>query len=237
MKQKEFTRLHIIRIHRFVVWLKDKWEIIRNKRRDGVHQYSHATGADRYPTLFKAVAGLAKSSDGTVGRILSFGCSTGEECATLGEYFPGSEVVGADISPRVLRKAARRWAKIERLRFISTAELYASNQTFDVVFAMSVLCRHRDTKHSLRCDDVYPFAHFEKTVKALARLVRRGGLLVIFNSNYRFEDTAPAVQFEPIRVEDHIEDRIVNNRVRLFHPDGCVMPDQNECNFVFRRLQ
>jgi SAM-dependent methyltransferase len=236
MKKRDLDSVRSLRIKKATAWLQDRWGAILNMRRRGVHQYSHATANDRYPALFKAVAGLTVSSDGTARRILSFGCSTGEECATLAKYFPDSEVLGADISPRVLRKAARRWGKLKRLQFISTQNLFSSSQTFDVVFAMSVLCRHRDTKNALRCDEVYPFSHFEKTVNDLALLVRRGGLLVIFNSNYRFEDTALAGQFESIRFEECIEDRVMNNRVRLFHPDGRIMHDQSLCDFVFRRL-
>lgn len=216
-------------------WLRGQWDILLNSRVPGVHQLSHATATDRYPALFGAVAGLARPRAGTPRRILSFGCSSGEECATLARYFPDAEIVGADISPRVLRTARRTWRHLERVRFVSTGDLFAGADTFDLVFAMSVLCRHRDTQHATRSDDIYPFAQFEATVGQLARRVRADGLLVIFNANYRFEDTAPADGFEPVAVECRTDDRLMNVRVRLFAPDGLVLPDQSQAHVVFRR--
>jgi SAM-dependent methyltransferase len=216
-------------------WLRGQWDVFLNSRLPGVHQLSHATATDRYPALFGAVAGLARPSAGTPRRILSFGCSSGEECATLARYFPDAEIVGADISPRVLRTARHTWRHLERVRFVSTADLFAGDESFDLVFAMSVLCRHRDTQHATRSDDIYPFPQFEATVGELARRVRDGGLLVIFNANYRFEDTALAAGFEPVAVDCRADDRLMNVRVRLFAPDGLVLPDQSQAHVVFRR--
>jgi SAM-dependent methyltransferase len=216
-------------------WLRGRWDILLNSRLPGVHQLSHATATDRYPALFGAVAHLAGARAGAPRRILSFGCSSGEECATLARYFPDAEIVGADISPRVLRTARRTWRHLDRVRFVSTADLFAGAESFDLVFAMSVLCRHRDTQHATRSDDIYPFAQFEATAGALARRVRPGGMLVIFNANYRFEDTASADGFEPVAVDCRTDDRLMNVRVRLFAPDGLVLPDQSQAHVVFRR--
>lgn len=216
-------------------WLRGQWDILLNSRLPGVHQLSHATATDRYPGLFGAVADLARPQAAAPRRILSFGCSSGEECATLARYFPDAEIVGADISPRVLRAARRTWRHLERVRFVSTADLFAADETFDLIFAMSVLCRHRDTQHATRSDDIYPFAQFEATVGELARRVRADGMLVIFNANYRFEDTALADRFEPVAVECGTDDRLMNVRVRLFAPDGLVLPDQSRAHVVFRR--
>ena len=55
---------------------------------------SSRTTLDRYPELFRAAS--QQMPDAT--RILSYGCSTGEECATLTRYFPAAEIVGTDIN-------------------------------------------------------------------------------------------------------------------------------------------
>jgi trans-aconitate methyltransferase len=89
---------------------------------------------NRYPEIFgAAVAALPNAQ-----KVLSFGCSTGEECVTLSSYFPGALIVGADINPMNLWKARKH--RSDRVRFT-----YASDRTlrrmgpFDAVFCMAVL--------------------------------------------------------------------------------------------------
>lgn len=56
----------------------------------GSHQLVDWTAANRYPEIFAAAAAAAPDAR----RILSFGCSTGEECVSLAEYFPKAEIIG-----------------------------------------------------------------------------------------------------------------------------------------------
>jgi hypothetical protein len=69
----------------------------------GCHQGPNKTALDRYPEIFAAAAAAAPNAR----RILSFGCSTGEECVTLANYFPNAQIVGTDINPVNLLKARR----------------------------------------------------------------------------------------------------------------------------------
>ena len=48
---------------------------------DRAHQLDGTTQMDRYPELFAAIRDCFRGKDGV--RILSFGCSTGEEVATI----------------------------------------------------------------------------------------------------------------------------------------------------------
>jgi chemotaxis methyl-accepting protein methylase len=48
------------------------------------------TAPNRYPEIFAAAVAAAAAAR----RILSFGCSTGEECVSLAEYFPKAEIIG-----------------------------------------------------------------------------------------------------------------------------------------------
>ena len=57
------------------------------------HQPANHTWSNRYPDLF---SDAAKAIADPV-RILSYGCSTGEECWTLRHYFPNALGVGASI--------------------------------------------------------------------------------------------------------------------------------------------
>ena len=71
--------------------------VARLKRRQGQGVFQHwpHTEVDRYPQLFDALA--ERLSGIEAPRILSFGCSTGEEVLTLKAHFPGAEVFGCDI--------------------------------------------------------------------------------------------------------------------------------------------
>ena len=68
-----------------------------------IHQTAPYTWLDRYPELFDLAARLAPDAR----RILSFGCSTGEELVSLRRRFPEAEIVGAEINPRIARRSAR----------------------------------------------------------------------------------------------------------------------------------
>src|SRR5262245_40070421 len=74
---------------------------------------SSRTTLDRYPELFRAAS--QQMPDAT--RILSYGCSTGEECATLTRYFPAAEIVGTDINLWSLARARKHFSS-ERIRFV-----------------------------------------------------------------------------------------------------------------------
>ena len=65
-------------------------------RSGAVHQTTPLTFPNRFPEVFSECARYF--GDRTNLRILSFGCSTGEEVLTLREYFPTAEIVGADIN-------------------------------------------------------------------------------------------------------------------------------------------
>ena len=97
----------------------------------GCHQGPNRTALNRYPEVFAAPAPDAR-------RILSFGCSTGEECVTLAEYFPKAEIVGADINPVILLQARKH--RSDRIRFVYASDRILSGLGgFDAIFCMAVL--------------------------------------------------------------------------------------------------
>ena len=97
----------------------------------GCHQGPNRTALNRYPEVFAAAAPGAR-------RILSFGCSTGEECVTLAEYFPKAEIVGADINPVILLQARKH--RSDRIRFVYASDRILSGLGgFDAIFCMAVL--------------------------------------------------------------------------------------------------
>jgi hypothetical protein len=185
----------------------------------GCHQSENWTGLNRYPEIFTAAAAAAPDAR----RILSFGCSTGEECVTLASYFPKARIVGADINLLNLLKAMKH--RSDRIRFV-----YASDRTltrfggFDALFCMSVLRNPRPKRRK----GFYPFERFEERALFLETLVRPGGLLVIHNSMYRFGDTAHKSSYERILV-------VARHDKDVFLPDGVTEANPDSC--LFRKLE
>lgn len=154
------------------------------------HQLTSTTSTDRYPELFAETKRYAGEFFGNRNlSILSFGCSTGEECASLKKYFPVSKIIGADINKSNLRKAERRNSATGIKYILSTPENIAKEGPYDLIFCLSVLCRWEDTKYVDNCAGIYPIEKFEATVESLSNQLSKGGMIVIFNSNFRFEDT------------------------------------------------
>lgn len=161
---------------------------------DQVHQTSPDTADERYPELFDLVATLKSDAE----RVLSFGCSTGEELVSLRRRFPRAQIVGAEINPRSRRLAKRRVAGDPRS---SVVEPGAIAGPFDVIFALSVLQREPHKIAEMKVDDLssyYPFERFDAAVGMLVGNLRRGGLLCVFNAQYRIEDSSAAALLEPV---------------------------------------
>ena len=70
-----------------------------------------------------------------------------------------------------------------------------NERRFNMVTAMTVLCRHPDTVGMKDCSSIYPFAQFDSLAGYLDSLVQKNGLLCIFNANYAFEDSSVAGKY------------------------------------------
>jgi hypothetical protein len=172
-------------------------------------------------------AGLAK------GPILSFGCSTGDECFTLRRYLPDALIVGADVSRRALADARAR-NDDSRITFIrSRRGALSRSGPFAAIFAMSVLCRWPATMTTDDASRVYPFRRFEAATASLDEILTMGGLLVVYNANYRFIDTTTARKYETVPTPT-IPD---SGFVHLFSPSGRKLSDQHFPSVVFRKTE
>lgn len=159
-----------------------------------VHQTTTFTGEDRYPALFDLAAKLAPEAK----RILSFGCSTGEELSALRRRFPDAEIVGAEINARARRIATRRVAADRRITVVRPQFLQGQ---YDLVFALAVLQREPHRIAAMEVEDLsshYPFRRFDNAVRQLAGMLRDGGLLCVANAHYRIEDSSMAPELTPI---------------------------------------
>jgi len=163
--------------------------------RDEVHQTTPYTAEDRYPELFDFVAHIAPGAR----RILSFGCSTGEELSALRVRFPAAEIVGAEINPRSRRVAAGRMASDAETMIIQPQSLAGR---FDVIFALAVFQREPHKVEEIETQDLssrYRFDRFDAAVKKLVHRLKPGGILCVIHSQYRIEDSSAIEDLEPLR--------------------------------------
>lgn len=194
-----------------------------------VHQTTSLTGMNRYPKIFAA---CQKYFDGREQiRILSYGCSTGEEVLTLRQYFPHAEIVGAEINKRSLEICGKH-AVDPRTKFIySSADNIQSHGPYDAVFCLAVLQRtplNIASKGIKSLKEIYPFQKFEEQIVQLDRLLNTNGLLVIHFSQYVFTDTRVACGYKPLG--DHMQNNAVTP---LFNRQSQRIETPQQVNSIF----
>ncbi len=200
----------------------------------GLFQPYGTTSVDRYPGIFQQVRALVGDGEGV--RILSFGCSTGEEVFSLRRYFPEASIVGIDINPINIAICRFRRVKAREKRMSFAAAASAAGEaaaSCDAIFAMAVF-RHGELNTSpppAKTGNVIRFADFEQSVAELARVLKPGGLLAIQNAMFRFRDTPAARDFETVLSVQRDEP------APLYGPDDCLLPDADMRDVVFRKLR
>jgi hypothetical protein len=198
------------------------WTRIANGQ--AVHQTTPFTCDERYPELFDLAAELAPAAK----RILSFGCSSGEELVSLRRRFPMAEIVGAEINGRSRRLAFRRTLRDARTSVIHPNSI---NGVFDIIFALAVLQREPHRVAQAGQQDLsrfYPFCKFDTAVAGLAARLTEGGLLCVMHAQYRVEDSSAADKLRPLPQSPRLAGPI-------FAPDG-KLSEGAEARSIFRRL-
>ncbi len=178
------------------------------------------TALDRYPEIFAAAARMAEANrDPGLSRplrVLSFGCSTGEECYSLSSYFSDADIFGCDINPSVLSIAKHRQQIGNITFFNSSPEMLRKHGPFDVVFCMSSLCLYPEANRPEGEAGKFPFSAFEDLVSGIDSALAPGGLLVIYNSNYSLRMSGLAANYDAVQVDTVVENGFVNK----LHPSG-----------------
>lgn len=176
---------------------------------------------DRYPRLFTFARD--RLGDGPGRRLLSFGCSTGEEVFSLRGYFPQALIRGIDINPRNIARAQARLSHMgdDRLSFAVTASAAGEGiGNHDAVFALAVF-RHGELRDfPPTCSHLLRFADFEQSMVELSACLKPGGLLFLRHANFRFQDTVLARQF------DLLLERPWNPQTPIYGRDDALLPNQ-----------
>jgi SAM-dependent methyltransferase len=170
----------------------------------GEFQPYYYTLPDRYPWLFGFAATVIGSRPEL--RILSFGCSRGEEVFSLRKYFPSAAIKGIDVNPRNIARCLAR-VRAENPANV-TFEVAATAEgeptgSYDAIFCLAVLVNgDLTTSGAKRSDPLLHFERFDRMVGDFARCLKRGGLLVLHTTNFRFCDTAVAREFDVVYEAD-----------------------------------
>lgn len=204
---------------------------LRNPK--SLHLTCNYTKMDRYPEIFSLVREHFESLDRADSpdlKILSFGCSTGEEALTLRDYFPKAQILGVDISEWNLKQAREKNTRDENLRFLfSDADTLKENGPFDAIFCMAVLLRiaHR-MEPAPSSSDVYPIDKFTEQIELLDGHLRTQGTLVVYHTNYHLRDTPI---FDRYRVLPY--DFTEKDLVPKYDTNNRLLPDSDTQDRVF----
>jgi SAM-dependent methyltransferase len=163
-------------------------------------QPSGSTRPDRYPEFFAFIRDKLTGVENP--RILSFGCSTGEEVSSLSKYLPQAKILGIDINPRSIGICHRALVKAPnpQLSFkLASSPAAEPSDHYDAIFCMAVL-RNGElrTERPDRCDHLISFADFEAIIADLARCLKPGGYLVLWHSHFCLSDCHSFLDFEPV---------------------------------------
>jgi SAM-dependent methyltransferase len=185
---------------------------------------------DRYPWLFQFAAIALKGREDC--KLLSFGCSRGDEVMALRRYFPDAAITGIDIDRHnIARCCARIKDPKVRLVIAATTEGEAA-QSYDAIFCLAVLCHgYLTSSGAQRADPLLHFTDFEQVMGDFARCLKPGGLLLLHTTSFRFCDTAAAREFDVLlEAEPHQMAADVH-----FGPDNLLLQGERYRAVAFRK--
>ena len=152
---------------------------------------------NRYPWLFDFAAAALDGRDDC--KLLSFGCSQGDEVMALRRCFPRAAITGIDFDRRNIARCRAR-IKDPQVRFaVAATTAGEATQSYDTIFCLAVLCHgYLTISGAQRADPLLHFADFDRIVGDFARCLKPGGLLLLHTTSFRFCDTAIVDQFDVV---------------------------------------
>lgn len=188
-----------------------------------LHQTSTTTLMNRYPDVFLACQEYF-ILDRPI-KILSYGCSTGEELLTLRKYFPKSEIVGVDINPYCIKESMKKtYAELNTKVMKSSQKNMMKHGPFDLVLCMAVLQRTPEAIADKKINDIssiYSFEKFEAQLKRMDLYVKEKGLLVVHFTPYLFKHTSISKKYK-----DYGEVTQIGYSTKHFDNKGHIMENE-----------
>ena len=204
-------------VRRFLLQPQHRSETLTRLRHPGIHlQGATCTAPDRYPELFAACRHYL--SDKPHPRVLSFGCSTGEEVFTLAQYLPIAYITGVDLNRWCIQKArAASPAAASHTFLLADSPAFVEAPPFDAIFCMAVLQRSENRTHTQSiAHPGLPFRRFELQLELLDRKLNPGGLLFLDECDFSLLDTSLAPRYRALEFSGN---RVLRERP-LFGPDN-----------------
>lgn len=133
------------------------------------------------------VAKVVRDRNAPAARILDFGCGIGNSIPFFRKYFPTAELSCADVSVRSMELAQKRFPGGEHFLAIEGDRIPAEDESQDIVFTACVL-------HHI------PHEQHRHWLAELNRIVRPGGMLVVYEHNPLNPLTVRAVNTCPLDV-------------------------------------
>ena len=139
-------------------------------------------------------------------RLLSFGCSRGDEVFSLRKYFPAAAIRGIDVDPRNIELCVARLASANSraTTFVTASDTQGETSgSYDAIFCLAVLCLGDLTASGAqRSDPQLKFEDFDRMVTDFARCLKTQGILVLHTTNFRFCDSSVAADFDVVLEAD-----------------------------------
>lgn len=197
-----------------------------------VHQTSATTALNRYPDIFQAAQKLVMQPR---ARILSFGCSTGEEVLTLRQYFPNAIIVGSEVHESRLA-TCRALVVDKNITFIdSNSASLEKFGPYDAIFCMAVLQRQPHFVAKEKIKDIkflYSFEKFDNQLIELDKFLCTGGILFIKHAHYRFCDSSVSERFEPVPAGN-----VEPINLSIFDKNSQIIEGNSYTDVAFRKLK
>lgn len=204
--------------------------IFYSKKSNKIIQTASTTFHNRHPDLFNF---LKEKYQNEEIKILSFGCSTGEECQSVSEYLPNATIIGAEINLSSLKKAKKN-NQNPLIKFVySDKKTLEENGPYDVILALSVLCKNPEAEHVKDISKLYTFNQYKETVEMLDTLLKKNGVLLIRSSNFRFKETNIYSKYKVINYDK------IRNPIHFpkFSKDNLRIHDFLENEEIFQKLE
>lgn len=186
----QFVSVPEIRSQRIVGW----------RYRNRCFQRSTFTSVNRYPVIFEQCK--LYLANNPQPRILSFGCSTGEEVFSLADYLPQARIVGVDINNWCIRQCNQRKQSNNHSFCLRYSREFEEAGEFDAIFCMAVFQRTENrTSPRNEVSVNFRFEEFEREIGVLDTKLKHHGLLIIDHADFNFVDTVHCSQYKMLEFE------------------------------------